>query len=124
MARDIGFFTAQLQTQYFSSSIPDTDFQEIVNEFGLVIEQSEGASDSLATFFTRTVRRTPPSSPPYDEMIPWYQRQADRFRTIAPVIRNFAALAESLPDDTRRRTFNAFRSQARATSAWPFVGGW
>ncbi len=124
MARDIGFFAAHWRTQYFSPTIPQPDFQEILDEFGLVIEQYDGVSDALVGFLTKTLRQTPPSSPPYDELIPWYQRQVDRFRTMAPVIRNFAALAGNLPEDARRRTFNAFRSQARAASTWPYVGGW
>lgn len=126
MAMDIGFFCAATVNQLFSPSIPEPDFQDVVKEFGLTIIQHDGPLDFINTFLTRTLRQSPPLSPPYTEDIQWYKRQAQRFTTIAPVILAYRNLAENLKEDTRSRMFGAFRTAAHAARArqWPAVRGW
>jgi len=124
MAKDIGFFYAQTSKQLFNPSIPEHDFQDVVNEFGLVIVQHQGPLDSIKNFLTNTLRRSPPLSPPYNEDIQWYKRQAHRFQTIAPVILAYRNLANALKDETRTNMFNAFRTAAHAARQWPALRGW
>jgi hypothetical protein len=124
MAEDIGFFFAQTREQLFSNSILVDDFQEVVNDFGLTIIQHEGPLDSIKNFLTKTLRLSPPWSPPYNEDIQWYKRQAHRFQIIAPVILHYQNLANTLSEDARSRMFSSFRVAALAALQWPAVRGW
>jgi len=124
MAEDIGFFYAQAREQLFSTSILADDFQEVVNDFGLTIIQHEGPLDSIKDFLTKTLRLSPPWSPPYNEDIQWYKRQAHRFQIIAPVILAYRNLANTLRDDARTNMFNGFKTAAHAACQWPAVRGW
>jgi len=124
MAKDIGFFTTETRNQLFNISIPDHEFKEVVNEFGLTIVQHQGPLDSINDFLTKTLRLSPPPSPPENEDIQWYKRQTHRFQTIAPVILTFQNLANTLSDDARRRMFIAFRIAALKALQWPSVRGW
>jgi hypothetical protein len=96
----------------------------VAEEFGLAIVRHEGPFDPVVTFLTKTLRRSPPASPPYDEEIPWYRRQTERFGIVASAILAHDALAGSLPDNTRRNVYSSFRGQARKLCRWPRVGGW
>jgi len=126
MAMDIGFFCAPFVNQLFNPSIPESDFQDIFDEFGLTIIQHNGPLDSINAFLTKTLRLSPPLSPPYDEDIQWYKRQAQRFTTIAPVILAYRNLANNLKEDARSRMFSAFTTAAHAARQrqWPAVRGW
>jgi len=124
MAEDIGFFYAQTREQLFSPSILADDFQEVVNDFELTIIQHEGPLDSIKNFLTKTLRLSPPWSPPYNEDIQWYKRQAHRFQVIAPVILAYRNLANNLKGDTRTKMFSAFTTAAHAARQWPAVRGW
>ncbi len=124
MAKDIGFFYAQTGKQLFNPSIPEPDFQDVVNEFGLTIVQHQGPLDSIKNFLTNTLRLSPPLSPPYNEDIQWYKRQAQRFQIIAPVILAYRNLANTLKDDARTNMFNGFKTAAHAARQWPAVRGW
>jgi hypothetical protein len=124
MAKDIGFLGCYLGQQLFSLGIDATEFSAMVEEFGLVISQREGPVDPVIVFLTKTLRRSPPWSPPPED-IPFYRRQVERFRTLAPVIRKYEALADgSVTGKARRTVFGAFRAEARARMPWPRVGGW
>ena len=113
MAKDVGFFGCYLGRQLFHPSIPTDRFDSIVGEFGLAIAQHEGPSDSVVRFLESTMRHTPPGSPPFDEQIPWYQRQAQRFATLAPVVLRHQALAgDSLTGPARRALLASFRAEA------------
>jgi hypothetical protein len=122
MARDTGFLAMQLWDQLFSPSIPSDEFQQVKDEFALPIMQHEGSHPNVKSFPTKVLRSRPTGPPPED--IEWYRRQIDRFREISPVILRFDALAGDLDGPTRRSVFGGFRSAARATMAWPSVGGW
>jgi len=124
MAKDIGFLFAPTWKQLFNPSIPEDEFQEVVNDFGLVIVKHHGSLESIEYFLTRTLRQSPPPSPPYNEDIQWYKRQAQRFTTIAPVILAYRNLANNLKEDTRSRMFSAFKTAAHAARQWPAVRGW
>lgn len=124
MAKDIGFFYAQTWKQLFNPSILEPDFQDVVNEFGLTIVQDQGPLDSIKYFLTKTLRLSPPQSPPYNEDIQWYKRQAHRFQTIAPVIRRYESLSDTVREEARRNMFNGFKTAAHAVFQWPAVRGW
>lgn len=126
MAMDIGFFCTPTRNQLFSPSIPEPDFQDVVSEFGLTIVQHQGPLGSIKYFLTNILRQSPPLSPPYNEDIQWYKRQAHRFQIIAPVILAYQNLASNLKGDARSRTFKAFTTAAHAARArqWPVVRGW
>lgn len=124
MAMDIGFFCAPTGNQLFNPSIPESEFQDIVNEFGLTIIQHNGPLDSINAFLTKTLRQSPPLSPPYNEDIQWYKRQAHRFQIIAPIILAYQNLASNLKEDARSRIFKAFTTAAHAARQWPAVRGW
>lgn len=124
MAKDIGFFVVQTRNQLFNPAIPEHEFHEVVNDFGLTIMQHEGPLDSIHDFLTKHLRQSPPPTPPFDEDIPWYKRQADRFQTIAPVILAYRNLANTLRDNARRNMFNGFKTAAHAALQWPAVRGW
>ena len=124
MAKDIGFFIAQTQNQLFSTSIQEQEFQEVVNEFGLTIIQHEGPLDPIMSFLKKPLRQSPPPTPPENENIQWYKRQAHRFQIIAPVILSFQNLANTLSEDARRNMFNGFKAAAHAALQWPAVRGW
>lgn len=124
MAMDIGFFCAPTVNQLFSPSIPESDFQDIVNEFGLTIIRHNGPLDSINAFLTKTLRKSPPLSPPYNEDIQWYKRQAQRFTTMAPVILAYRKLANNLKKDARSNMFKGFTTAAHAARQWPAVRGW
>lgn len=124
MAKDIGFFVAETRKQLFNPSIPEHEFQEVVNEFGLTIMQQEGPLASIQYFLTKILRQSPPPSPPFGEDIPWYKRQADRFQTIAPVILAYKNLADTISDEGRRNMFFGFKAAARTALQWPSVRGW
>jgi hypothetical protein len=130
MALDIGFLYAQTREQIFSPSIPDlvysipeADFQEVVNEFGLTIIQHEGPLDSIRELLPKLLRQSPPLSPPPEEILS-YKRQAYRFQTLAPVILAYRNLANKLPEDTRRNVFSGFKTAAHAALKWPALRGW
>jgi hypothetical protein len=124
MAKDIGFFSCYLGKQLFSVSIEQEEFLKMVDEFGLAIEQHQGPYEPVVAFLTKTLRKSPPGSPPFDEDVPWYRRQVARFSALAPVILEHAALAEGVEGAARRSIFNAFRTEARSSLGWPTVGGW
>jgi hypothetical protein len=123
MAQDIGFMQVQLTRQVFSPSIDPTEFAAVIGEFGLLASQAQAPDEHLAAFFKGTLRRTPPISPPPEEVEFW-ERSMLRFREIAPVIRRFDALAGDLADDQRSRAFAGFKKAALATMSWPSVKGW
>lgn len=124
MAKDIGFFIAQTWSQLFSPSIPEHEFQEVVNEFGLTIIQHQGPLDSINNFLAKPLRQSPPPTPPAGENIPWYKRQTRRFQTIAPVILAYQNLADTITDAGRRNMFNGFKAAALTALQWPPVRGW
>ena len=125
MAKDVGFLACYLGEQLFNPVIDEQEFAAIVEEFGLVITQHEGPSDPVLIFLTKTLRRSPPFSPPYDEDIPFYRRQVQRFQTMAPVVSHFQTLADgSLSGSARRAVFRQFAAEARQSAHWPLVAGW
>ncbi len=124
MAKDLGFFTAQAWNQLFSPSIPSEEFSEVRDDFDLTIQQHSDSLDALSSFFSKTLRTNPPPSPPYDESIDWYVRQASRFQVMAPEILRFSRLSDDLSDQARRKAFSAFRTAAHAAMSWPAVRGW
>jgi hypothetical protein len=123
LAKDIGFFTCQFRTQLFSPSINEQDFNDFVDEFGLDIIRHDGPLESVMSFLTKTLRLSPPPTPP-EQDIPWYQRQVERFQAIAQVVLDHEALAGTLTADGRRSVFASFRASARDATDWPAVGGW
>ncbi|HEY3212384.1 MAG TPA: hypothetical protein VGL16_04155 [Actinomycetota bacterium] len=124
LAKDIGFFCCYLGSQVFNPDIDGGEFQAMIDEFGLAIIQHEGPHEAVTTFLTRTLRRTPPLSPP-EEDVPWYRRQVSRLKDTAPVILRYQALADgALEGAARSATFKAFRSDVHAVMTWPPVGGW
>lgn len=125
MAKDIGFLGCYLGEQLFSPEIDMQEFDAMVGEFGLAITQHDGPFDPVVIFLTKTLRRSPPWSPPYNEDIPFYQRQVQRFRTMAPLILHHAPLADgSISGSARRAIFNQFAAEARTAATWPLVAGW
>ncbi len=125
MAKDIGFLGCYMGQQLFSPDIDQEEFSAMVEEFGLAIIQHDGPVKSVVIFLTKTLRRSPPWSPPFDEDIPFYRRQVERFRIMSPIITKYQALADgSVAGSARRSIFNAFRTDARSGATWPRVGGW
>ena len=123
-AKDIGFLLCPMRRQVFSPRIDNRDFQEVVDEFRLLIELHSGPQKHVYNFLTKTLRHSPPPSPPWEEEIPWYKRQADRFRSMAPVILAYQILAQDLQENARRNTFAAFKAQAKQLMTWPSAGRW
>lgn len=124
MAKDIGFLICQFSDQLFSPEIDQTDFDEVVQEFDLAMVRHEGPIEPALTFLTRTLRRSPPPTPPFGENTPWYRRQSQRFAVTAPVILAHDALAGKLPEDARRRVFKSFKARVKAVCSWPMLEGW
>jgi hypothetical protein len=124
LAKDIGFLSCQLWSQFFSPDIRETEFEEMVDEFGLVMTQHAGPWPQVTDFLTKTLRLSPPKSKPYGEDIPWYRRQAERLSQIAPLVLRYDALAGDLPDDQRRKVFGAFKSELRTSAPWPLEAGY
>jgi hypothetical protein len=124
MASDLGFFLAAMREQVFSPGIDAAEFSAVVEDFGLLAIQHEGPLEPVTSFFTGTLRRSPPLSQPRDEEIEWFFRQADRFARIAPIIEAHNALAAELDSQTRRRVFTSFAAKAVAASSWPLARGW
>lgn len=122
-AKDTGFFTAQLGHQILHPDVPEADFDEVVSEFALVIQRHEGPHEHVLSFFEKTLRYSPPPTPPPED-VPWFQRQVERFRHIAPTIARFDALAENLPDDARSRVWDGARKALASGCAWPLGRGW
>jgi hypothetical protein len=124
MAKDIGFFACFLGRQAFSPEIPEEEFDDMVEEFGLAIERHEGSHPHVLSFAAKTLRQSPPYSPPTED-IAWYRRQADRFRIMAAEVLAFDRLAAGgLSGGARKTMFDAFRARVTATATWPLVGGW
>jgi hypothetical protein len=123
MAMDTGFLVCPLFNQLFSARIPEADFDKIVADFGLHAIRHEGPYEPVVSFAEKILRRSPPPSRPIED-VPWFVRQADRFRVLAPIVLAFESLAGNLPDDTRRNVFNAFRAQALSSMPWPPERGW
>lgn len=124
MASDLGFFLCAMRDQVFSQRIDRDDFKTVEEEFGFVMTQHEGPLEPVRSFFTHTLRRSPPLSEPRDEQIEWFQRQAQRFQRVAPVILSHAALAEDLDVESRRRVFISFATNAVKACSWPTTRGW
>ena len=124
MAKDIGFFVTYTGKQLFSPNIDQTEFQSLVDEFDLAIMQHEGPYPTITGFLAKTLRRSPPPSPPFDEVVPWYTRQVARFQAIAPTILRFAQLAAELDGPTRTNTFTAFKAAVADAATWELVRGW
>ena len=124
LAKDIGFFVTQTGNQLFSPDIDPAEFQSLVDEFDLAIMQHEGPHPNITGFLARTLRRSPPPSPPMDEMVPWYTRQVARFQAIAPTILRFAQLSTRLDGPARTNTFTAFRAAVADAASWELVRGW
>lgn len=122
MAYDVGFFTAQLREQVFSPRIDPKDFQAVVDDSGLVISQHAGPLATLEDWLKSDLRKDPPSPP--EESTPWYRRQAERFAVLAPQVLDFAALAQNLNTDDRRKIFSAWRQRVASEAQWPLRGGW
>jgi hypothetical protein len=122
MAQDIGFFTVQMTRQIFHPDVPEDEFQEVIDEFALVIERTEGPDEHVTSFLTKTLRRNPPPTPPPDEDIEWFARQADRFAHLAPVILRFDPLADTLSN--RSHIWDAARGALKSSIDWPQVAGW
>jgi len=125
MAKDVGFFLIVLRRQVFHTDTPEDEFKEVVDQFALVIERYAGPTDDhVANFLTTILRRSPPPTPPFNENIPWFQQQAQRFTHLAPTIRRFSTLAHHLPDDSRPKVWDAARGALKATINWPQVASW
>lgn len=123
LAQDVGFFTIQMTHQMFHPDVPADDVQHVVDEFGLLINRHAGPHEHIQSFFLKTLRYSPPPTPPPKD-VPWYERQVERFRHLAPTILRFDALAESLPDDTRSRVWAGARSALASQSEWPLLRSW
>ena len=123
MAQDVGFLTCQFGKQLFSPDVPEVDFEAVREEFDLQISRHEGPLDTVTGFFSKVIRRSPPPSPPLEE-IPFYKRQAERFQVLAPIVLRFKGLAEALSGSDRRRVYDAFRAAVADTVTWPRVKGW
>jgi hypothetical protein len=124
MAKDVGFFACEMRSQLFSPRIDARQFTTVRSEFALTIEQADQPPPSALTFLRQTLRMRPPPTPPEDEDLPWYRRQADRFSAIAPAILNHNALAGTLDVAPRRRAFRSFRASVQRAATWPLVAGW
>lgn len=124
MGSDLGFFVCAMRDQVFSPRIDPDEFDTVIDDFGLVAIRHEGALEPVVSFLTGTLRRSPPLSEPRGEKIEWFLRQAERFRVIAPVILNHAALAEDLDPETRRKVFISFATNAVKACSWPLTRGW
>lgn len=124
LAKDIGFFTCEFQSQTFSLRIPELDFDEVRHEFGLPIIRTDGPVESVLTFLRRTLRASPPPTPPADEVTPWYRRQIERFSSVAPIILRHADLGKVTGTNVRRRAFGAFAAEIREAVDWPILGGY
>lgn len=122
-AQDCGFFTIQLGRQIFNPTVPAEEFDHVAAEFQLVIERHGGPDPHVQSFLTKTLRRTPPPSPP-DEDIPWFCRQVTRFRTLAKTVLQFNGLAQPLPDDARSAVWHGARSALQSRAEWPLLRGW
>jgi hypothetical protein len=124
MAKDLGFFAAEFRNQIFSPRISESEFDTVVEEFGLQIERSDGPVPSVETFIRRTLRTRPPPTPPFTSDLPWYRQQADRFSAVAPLILAHSVLAEETETGTRRRAFESFRAGVSRVVDWQLVKGW
>jgi hypothetical protein len=123
MAMDMGFFVCSLYDQLFSLEIDPDEFDAVFNEFDLLMRRHEGPSEPVVSFLTKTLRRSPPQSPPV-EKVEWFRRQAERFATIAPVVESHPALASPLSAEARRKVFKSFATNASRAATWPLQRGW
>ena len=115
MAMDLGFLLCALRDQVFNPTIDGCEFDEVAEEFGLLMIQHEGPLEPVTSFMTKIFRRPPPFSKPVED-VEWFRRQADRFAKIAPVIAAHAALAEALSPEARRNVFKSFATRATAAA--------
>lgn len=123
MAKDVGFFVCQTRNQVFSPKI-DGDFDVLLERFGFLMERAEGPIEPIVSFLTKTLRMTPPVSPPFDEDIEWYKRQVNRFQLLAPVILDHDALASTMRGPARSKVFSSFKYRASQAFEWESVRGY
>lgn len=123
MSQDLGFHLFQFQNQLFNPSIDAEEFDALVAEFGLPAERGEAPHPHVWSLLTKTIRGAPPS-PPREEGIEFWQRQLDRFRTVAPVISRFDVLAKKINDDARKRSYAAFKAAVAPVITWQRVNRW